>query len=240
MITVALGARGCLWGRGQDVVHLCFQSSRSRRSPLPGLRGGSEAGEGDVMTADLAHQAEAFCEASIRDWTGRAARMLEATPEIAGYSFATAVILGDAACCSTAVPISRHATPTGTAPRSTGPPSAAENSPPTIPTPIGSAPQPPYSRRAPRPRTSPSHPMTPSHPAPKSRPSCAATANPPSTMAVVIDLAPAAQPVSLFPTRRRSAGRTGRRSARRGRWTRPGRARRRCRWSGAAAGSRTW
>ena len=48
------------------------------------------------MTADLAHQAEAFCEASIRDWTGRAARMLAATPEIAGYNFATAVILGDA------------------------------------------------------------------------------------------------------------------------------------------------
>ena len=44
----------------------------------------------------LAQQAEAFCEASIRDWTGRAARMLEATPEIAGYSFVTAVILGDA------------------------------------------------------------------------------------------------------------------------------------------------
>ena len=48
------------------------------------------------MTDLLAQQAEAFCEASIRDWTGRAARMLEATPEIAGYSFATAVILGDA------------------------------------------------------------------------------------------------------------------------------------------------
>ena len=44
----------------------------------------------------LAQQAEAFCEASIRDWTSRAARMLEATPEIAGDSFATAVILGDA------------------------------------------------------------------------------------------------------------------------------------------------
>jgi ankyrin repeat protein len=49
-----------------------------------------------ARTAGLAQQAEAFCEASIRDWTGRAARMLEATPEIAGYSFATAVILGDA------------------------------------------------------------------------------------------------------------------------------------------------
>jgi hypothetical protein len=45
---------------------------------------------------DLAQQAEAFCEASIRDWTGRAARMLAATPELAGYNFATAVILGDA------------------------------------------------------------------------------------------------------------------------------------------------
>jgi ankyrin repeat protein len=49
-----------------------------------------------ARTAGLAQQAEAFCEASIRDWTGRAARMLEATPEIAGYGFATAVILGDA------------------------------------------------------------------------------------------------------------------------------------------------
>ena len=44
----------------------------------------------------LARQAEAFCEASIRDGTGRAARMLAATPELARYSFATAVILGDA------------------------------------------------------------------------------------------------------------------------------------------------
>jgi ankyrin repeat protein len=52
--------------------------------------------EVSVRTEDLAQQAEAFCEASIRDGTGRAARMLAATPEIAGYSFATAVILGDA------------------------------------------------------------------------------------------------------------------------------------------------
>ncbi len=44
----------------------------------------------------LAQQAEAFCAASIRDWTGRATRMLVATPVIAGYSGATAVILGDA------------------------------------------------------------------------------------------------------------------------------------------------
>ncbi len=52
--------------------------------------------EGTARAADLGRQAEAFCEASIRDWTGRAARMLAATPEIAGYSIATAVILGDA------------------------------------------------------------------------------------------------------------------------------------------------
>ncbi len=49
-----------------------------------------------ARTASLARQAEAFCEASIRDSTGRAARMLAATPELARYSFATAVILGDA------------------------------------------------------------------------------------------------------------------------------------------------
>jgi ankyrin repeat protein len=50
-----------------------------------------------ARTTDLARQAEAFCEASIRDWTGRAARMLAASPELAGYNFATALILGDAA-----------------------------------------------------------------------------------------------------------------------------------------------
>jgi ankyrin repeat protein len=49
-----------------------------------------------ARTASLARQAEAFCEASIGDGTGRAARMLAATPELARYSFATAVILGDA------------------------------------------------------------------------------------------------------------------------------------------------
>ena len=49
-----------------------------------------------ARTTDLARQAEQFCEASIRDWTGLAVRMLVANPELAGYSFATAVILGDA------------------------------------------------------------------------------------------------------------------------------------------------
>src|SRR6266702_3562650 len=53
--------------------------------------------EVDARAMDLAEKVAAFCEASIRDWTGRAARMLAATPEIAGYNFATAVLLGDAA-----------------------------------------------------------------------------------------------------------------------------------------------
>ena len=34
------------------------------------------AAEVQARTMDLAQQVEAFCEASIRDWTGRAARML--------------------------------------------------------------------------------------------------------------------------------------------------------------------
>ena len=53
--------------------------------------------EVEARTTDLARQAEVFCEASIRDGTGRAARMLAARPELAGYNLATAVILGDAA-----------------------------------------------------------------------------------------------------------------------------------------------
>jgi ankyrin repeat protein len=53
--------------------------------------------EVQARTTSLAAKAEAFCEASIRDWSGRAARMLAETPEIAGYSFATAIILGGSA-----------------------------------------------------------------------------------------------------------------------------------------------
>jgi ankyrin repeat protein len=53
--------------------------------------------EVEARTRDLAEKAAAFCEASFRDWTGRAARMLAETPELASYGFATAVILGDAA-----------------------------------------------------------------------------------------------------------------------------------------------
>jgi ankyrin repeat protein len=53
--------------------------------------------EVQARTTGLARLAEVFCEASIRDWTGRAARMLAEHPELAGYNVATAVVLGDAA-----------------------------------------------------------------------------------------------------------------------------------------------
>jgi ankyrin repeat protein len=48
-------------------------------------------------SADLAQLADEFCVASIRDWTGRAARMLAARPELADYNIATALVLGDIA-----------------------------------------------------------------------------------------------------------------------------------------------
>ncbi len=50
----------------------------------------------DARSSDLAEQVDAFLEASMRDWTGRAARLLAAAPQIAGYDFRTAVVLGDA------------------------------------------------------------------------------------------------------------------------------------------------
>jgi hypothetical protein len=43
----------------------------------------------------LRHQV-AFCQASVNGRMRLAARMLEASPELAGYSFATAAVLGDA------------------------------------------------------------------------------------------------------------------------------------------------
>jgi len=52
--------------------------------------------EVEARTTDLAEKVPVFLEASIRDYTDRAARMLAANPEIAGYSFATALVLGDA------------------------------------------------------------------------------------------------------------------------------------------------
>ena len=53
--------------------------------------------EVEARTLDLAEKVDAFCKASMSDGSARAARMLAATPAIAGHSFATAVILGDAA-----------------------------------------------------------------------------------------------------------------------------------------------
>ena len=52
--------------------------------------------EVEARTLDLAQKVDAFCAASISGNTRRAARLLAETPAIDGYSFATAVILGDA------------------------------------------------------------------------------------------------------------------------------------------------
>lgn len=51
--------------------------------------------EVEDRTRSQAELAEAFCRASVGDWTGRATRLLDAHPELAGYSSATAVVLGD-------------------------------------------------------------------------------------------------------------------------------------------------
>ena len=51
----------------------------------------------DARTREVAEQAREFVAVSVADWTGRAARMLETTSELAGHDFATAVVLGDAA-----------------------------------------------------------------------------------------------------------------------------------------------
>src|SRR5437764_9335121 len=52
--------------------------------------------EVEARALALTDMADAFCEASINGRMRRAARLLAETPAIAGYSFATAVILGDA------------------------------------------------------------------------------------------------------------------------------------------------
>jgi hypothetical protein len=52
--------------------------------------------EVDARTLGLAEKADEFIQASISGNTRRAVHMLEETPALAGYSFATAVILGDA------------------------------------------------------------------------------------------------------------------------------------------------
>jgi ankyrin repeat protein len=48
-----------------------------------------------TRTLELAGKVDMFCKASVSGPPGRAARMLAETPEIAGYNFATAVLLGD-------------------------------------------------------------------------------------------------------------------------------------------------
>ena len=50
-----------------------------------------------ARTAERGQRVEEFLVASIRDWTGRAARMLARDPWLAGYDVRTAVVLGDAA-----------------------------------------------------------------------------------------------------------------------------------------------
>jgi ankyrin repeat protein len=52
--------------------------------------------EVEKQTLGLAEKADEFIQASISGNSRRAAHMLEETPALAGYSFATAVILGDA------------------------------------------------------------------------------------------------------------------------------------------------
>jgi ankyrin repeat protein len=55
------------------------------------------AAEVQARTAELGQRVEEFLVASVRDWTGRAARMLARDPWLAGYDVRTAVVLGDAA-----------------------------------------------------------------------------------------------------------------------------------------------
>ncbi len=54
-------------------------------------------GEVQARAASLDQLAAEFCVASVRDWTGKAVRLLAQTPEIAGHSLATALMLGDVA-----------------------------------------------------------------------------------------------------------------------------------------------
>ena len=55
------------------------------------------AAEVKARTAERGQLVDDFLVASVRDWTGRAARMLARDPWIAGHDFRTAVVLGDAA-----------------------------------------------------------------------------------------------------------------------------------------------
>src|SRR5262249_27266360 len=51
--------------------------------------------EVDARPLAVAEKVDAFCAASVSDRPARAARLLAETPEIAGYNFATMVLLGD-------------------------------------------------------------------------------------------------------------------------------------------------
>jgi hypothetical protein len=51
--------------------------------------------EVNARISSLDDLARAFCDASVRDWTGRAVRMLAANPEIATHGLAVAIVLGD-------------------------------------------------------------------------------------------------------------------------------------------------
>jgi ankyrin repeat protein len=50
-----------------------------------------------ARSTEFAALVREFCRASIGDWTGRAVRLLAATPQIDGSGFAAALVLGDAA-----------------------------------------------------------------------------------------------------------------------------------------------
>jgi ankyrin repeat protein len=52
--------------------------------------------EVEARALEVTAKVDAFCEACVSGRPGRAARMLAETPEIAGYNFATAVLVGDA------------------------------------------------------------------------------------------------------------------------------------------------
>jgi ankyrin repeat protein len=53
--------------------------------------------EAKARAAGRGQLADEFLAASVRDWTGRAARMLARDPWLAGYDVRTAIVLGDAA-----------------------------------------------------------------------------------------------------------------------------------------------
>jgi ankyrin repeat protein len=102
--------------QAKDLLHAASHGDRNARSRIEAVSGqinlaaaqfaiAREYGfaswaklkeEVEARTLGLARKVEAFCQASVSVRPGRAARMLAEAPEIAGYNFATAVLLGDA------------------------------------------------------------------------------------------------------------------------------------------------